>query len=251
MDQETINLFDGFSKSKKCLELRPDQLEMKILGCMKLASDLSKKQLTEGQIKTYIIEMIRDLKRNWEWLTVAELEYIMRQGAKGVYNDDGIVYDLSYRTIYNWLIAYRNSEERKSFLELKQKELEANQKSLQAPKIDRMEYLKGMTITAWNIFIKLTADDGFLMLPVEAFEYLESTGKIKMSNEEKRVMRENVLRFLRQRADGDKLLMRDREVYPFILTNESDEEQLKNACRKWAAGKYFRSLIDSKQGFEI
>lgn len=251
MDQETKILFDQFTKSKKCLDLQPHELEMKILGCMKTASDLAQKPLTEGQIKTYIIEMIRDLRRNWDWLTIAELEYLMKQGAKGEFHEEGKIFNLSYTTIYNWLVAYRNSEERRAYVEIRQKQIEDSRKALAPPPVKRIDFLKQMTITAWEIYSRSKEIDSFQLLPVEAFEYLESTGSISMSNDDKRKMRENVLQFLRNRANDKRSPMMAKDCFPFVLAGESDENNLKIACRKWAVAIHFQSLINAKKVFEI
>ncbi len=252
LPQGQINMFESFAKTARCGEMREEQLEMVIITSLKEVSIMTLKKLEEGVIRTYIAELKREFRGDYNWLRVGEFKHAMVQGAKGHY---GEVYNLSYTTIYGWIRAYRDSEERTGWIEYaKTMERKKQLSLLPEAKFDQQQHLREMTTTAWQIYVQSKNNPAaFMLMPVEAFRYLEQQKLIVLTKEEKLQYQEIVLAYLKaERKNNMRGTTKDMlSEYPFMITTDEERERLRNTCRRWVVAVYFQSLINSKKDLQL
>ncbi len=217
---------------QKLLDMNDIKQETFIIMSLRQAVILTQKKLSEERINVYCDELIKDIKRNFQWIAADELKLAIENGSKGMY---GEIYELSYTQIFNWLKSYRDSDERKS-VHAEAVKLEAEKKAKQLPPVEitREQHLREMAEIAFNIY---KVKRNFILIPEDAFFYLEEGGFLKMPNDEKNAELEKVKKYL-------KTVQPANEWFE-VLRNEP----IKLTARKWVTGIYFEKLI--QQGKQI
>lgn len=251
-------LKEAITNSVHVVTLNRQDFEVNFIALLKLISDVSSRNLTITQINLYTVEMYRDIARKWAWLRSGELRYALEQGAKGFY---GPVFDISYTTIVSWINAYRDSDERRDVIMDLRRRPEIERTAKGAPvspeelERSRNEYLKDMTQIAWDIFNnkldgKVYHPDTFLfmLLPEEAFFYLEKTGKIKMTSEEKQKILDMVTKnCITYRKEDERAGMISQSL--FYVDADRSTDFYRTCARKYCIARYFNFLITTKQKF--
>lgn len=232
--------------------------EIAFIALLKLISDVSSRSLTKTQIDLYCVEMYREIALKWPWLRSGELRYALEQGAKGFY---GPVYDISFTTLVSWINSYRDSDERRDIMIEVNKRRAIDRTPAGAPvspeelERSRNEYLREMAIIAWDIFN--TKLDGkiyhpdtmlFMLLPEDAFFYLEKTGQIKLLPDEKKKILEMVTKNCITYRKQDE---RSGSITQSLFYIEADRsaEFYRSCARKYCIARYFNFLITTKQKF--
>lgn len=139
--ENSLSKFDELASSPKLSTLPTADLKNKIVDMMQHASILNggTKDPDPHIFKIHIDSIYEDIMTVHSWLTVAELQTVFKEGLRGKY---GEFFGLNYKTVSDWIIGYRDSPERKTYLESKKVFLPAPVWTKEQKERDDREYLQ-------------------------------------------------------------------------------------------------------------
>lgn len=256
METDNVELIEQFLTDPHVVELDRNEFDVAFVALLYQVCKLAGRTLTEDQINLFTDEIYLDIVRRFSWIRSGELRFALEQGAKGFAGD---VFDINYPALVKWITFYRDSPERREAVNRTRKRLEPAQ--LPAPELSdenrlkmRFEHLRDMAVIAWDIFsgnvpTRFADSRVFMLLPEEAFYYLQESGKLILTKEEKAALLTQVTKLVREFRQNDERSSGRISDSIFFVQAESEQTFLQTCARKFAVARYFNKLHLSKQSF--
>lgn len=217
--------FDKLANSPKVTQVA--NLKSDILDMMQKAAILNggTKDPDPYALNIHVEAIYTDLNSIHTWLTQAELNHLFSEGLRGKY---GEYFGINYKTVTEWIIAYRDSSERKAYIEQKTKvkELPVRQMTPEEKEQDDKDYVNHFFNLHKKEPLKLQAID------VNIYKTLWKNGKVNLDDETK----EEIRGLARETFFN---LKRDGTLDSHHLQNLDEQKAIDNLAKRFAVRHIF------------
>lgn len=230
MSQLTIynaGKFEKLAESPKVTKV--PTLKSDILDMLQKASILNggTKDPDYAVLDVHVEAIYTDLIHIHSWLTQAELNHLFSEGLRGKY---GEFFGINYKTVCEWIIAYRDSPERKSYLESKTKVVELPPPVMTQDQKDQDD----RDFVNYNHELHKKCPLKLQMIPVILYKILYKNGKINFTDEEKEDIRE-------QAKELFTMMKKDGTIDEYMLQNLDEQKSIDNLAKRIAIRNIFNS----------
>lgn len=223
------SIFDKFKESQKCKDISQVELKDSITDMLQKATILvrGEREMDALLLKVQVDAIYNDLIHIHAWLTQAELNHLFSEGLRGKY---GEFFGINYKTVCEWIIAYRDSPERKSYLESKSKvpELPPPKMTQEQKEQDDRDFVN------YNHELHKKCPLKLQMIPVILYKILYRNGKVNLSEEDKEDIRE-------QAKELFTLMKKDGTIDEYMIQNLDEQKSIDNLAKRLAIRHIFNT----------